>query len=93
MDENWMGSIEVEISKLNFLLENLYAITLKDHGATPENVDEFSEELCRQAMLPARPYGSQPEEQKLLEFQEKLSHRLAMFLAAVRDRVSQETES
>lgn len=92
MDDQWMRGIEVEISKLNFLLENLYAISFNDHGETPEKVDEISEEMCRQALLPATSYGREVDAAALQEFQEMLAHRLAMFFARVRHRVAQERD-
>lgn len=57
MEDDWMRAMEIEVSKINFLLENLYAVNFRNHGATPDDVDGVSDELCRQALLPATTYG------------------------------------
>lgn len=90
MSDDWQRAIEIEVSKLTYLLENLYAVSFRDHGATPDDVDAMSDEMCRQALLPATSYGSDPRQEELHQFQELLSHRLAMFFARVRDRVAQD---
>lgn len=75
-----------EFSKINFLLENLYAVYFRDVGASHEDIPDLSDELCRQALLPGTPYG--PGSAEDLEAQHELvAHRIAMFFARVRDRM------
>lgn len=88
MDDEWMRAFEIEVSKINFLLENLYALRFNDHGASPTDVDDFSDEVCRQAMLPATNYGPGQDPEYMQQFQEMLAHRAAMFFAGVRKRVA-----
>jgi len=90
MDDEWMRAFEIEVSKINFLLENLYAINFRDHGADPSDVDDVSDELCRQALLPPTTYGKGADPEYMQQFQEMLSHRIAMFFAKVRQRVEGE---
>lgn len=87
MDEHWMRTFEIEVSKLNFLLEGLYALRFTDHDADPSDVDAASDEFCRQAMLPPSSYGPDQDPEYMQQFQEMLSHRLAMFFSGVRKRV------
>lgn len=87
MDEDWSRRISVEISKTNFLLENLYAAWFKEHRASPADVDRFSDEACRQAMLPATHYGGEADPKATAQMQELLSLRLEMFFAGVRRRL------
>ncbi len=87
MDEKSEAFIEVEFSKINFLLENLYALVLRELGANHEDVPRLAEEICRQATLPATVYGAETSEEQLAALQELSSHRLAMFFARVRDRL------
>ena len=82
-----MGDIEVgaEVSAVNFLLENLYAMYMPDRGATSAHVDEFAEEMLRQFALPGTTHGRATETQ-FREVQELATHRLEMFFARVKDR-------
>lgn len=93
MDEEWMHRTSIELSKINFLLENMYAVSLRDHGAGPEDVDDLSDEMCRQALLPATIYGADQGPEHLQQFQELLGHRLAMFFAGVRKRLESAEEA
>lgn len=77
-----------ELSKINFLLENLYARTLVNHGYCPDDVEDLADEMCRQAQLPGTRYGSVDEEFEA-EQRDLLEQRLAMFFSQVRDRVKQ----
>jgi len=81
--------LSVELSKINFLLENLYAMTLKNHGAALSDIDDLADEMSRQAMLPPTIYGSAPAPTEIQAAQEMLAHRLAMFFAGVKDRHKQ----
>lgn len=88
MDDEWMRSFEIEVSKINFLLEGLYTFRFTDHGADPSDVDAASDEFCRQAMLPPSVHGPDQDPEYMRQFQELLSHRLAMFFSGVRKRVA-----
>lgn len=81
--------ISVEISKINFLLENLYALYLRDMGVSHDQIPAFADEMVRQAVLPGTTYGPgslSKEEQEAR--QDLLEHRLAMFASGVRDRLA-----
>jgi len=77
----------VEFSKINFLLENLYALVLRELGASHEDVPRLVDEICRQAELPATIFGETPSEEEMAAMQEQLSLRLAMFFSGVRERL------
>ena len=36
-----------ELTKINFLLENLYALYLRDQGVSHDRIPELSDEMCR----------------------------------------------
>lgn len=76
-----------ELTKINFLLENLYALCLRDAGATHEDVPDLSEEICRQARLPAQSYGPDDDAVRNAAFSELVEHRIATFFARVQDRM------
>lgn len=76
-----------ELTKINFLLENLYAMFLRDVGATHEDVSEISDEVCRQARLPAVVYGPETDQATAGAHAELVEHRLASFFARVQDRM------
>ena len=50
-------TLGAELSKINFLLENLYAMYMRDVGATHDDVPALSAEMVRQAGLPGTSYG------------------------------------
>lgn len=78
----------VEISKLTFLVENLYALVLRELGAEEHDVDRLADEMRRQATaLPARTYGPQSSPQRQREHLELLAHRLDSFWSDVRERI------
>jgi hypothetical protein len=87
MDDEWMRAFEIEVSKVGFLLEGLYAMHFSAHGADFSDVDETSDEFCRQAMLPPSIYGPDQDPAYMQQFQELLAHRIAMFFAGVRKRL------
>lgn len=83
-----MDSVSLEISKINFLLENLYAITFRDHGADADDVHRIADEMRRQfTELPASAYGWSPTPEELRQYAEAAAQRMDLFFAAVRDRL------
>lgn len=76
-----------ELTKINFLLENLYAMFLRDAGATHEDVSDMSDEVCRQASLPAVVYGPEADPATAKAHAELVEHRLASFFSRVQDRM------
>lgn len=85
IDEIRMGA---EISKINFLLENIYAIHMRQAGVSHDAVPQIADEFCRQAMLPGTaPYGSEPSEADRAAQQEIVAHRIATFFAGVQERL------
>ncbi|MDF0543363.1 hypothetical protein PX699_13475 [Sphingobium sp. H39-3-25] len=88
MDEKWARTIETEISKINFLLENLYAVSFKGHGLTASDVDDVAGEMCRQCeQNPGTSWGAQLSQAEMQQQQEMLSHRIAMFFSGVQHRL------
>ncbi|WP_419808364.1 hypothetical protein [Sphingomonas sp.] len=80
-------ALGAELSKINFLLENLYALVLRDMGAGAEHVAGIADEMRRQLTdLPADVHGSGPADTDQL--QEVAAQRLDMFWARVRDRLA-----
>lgn len=77
----------IELSKINFLLENLYALVFRELGADPEDIDGVADEMRRQISLPASTYGGAPTQEELRQFQEIAAQRLDMFFAGVRSRL------
>lgn len=85
-----MASIDpasVEFTKINFLLENLYALYFRDMGVTHDRIPELSDELVRQAGLPGTRWGGEISEEDAQASQELLELRLAMFCAQVQERL------
>lgn len=76
-----------ELTKVNFLLENLYAMHLRDAGLSHEDVSDISDEICRQAALPAQVYGPGDDQERLAALSELVEHRIATFFARVQDRM------
>jgi len=76
-----------ELTKINFLLENLYAMHLRDIGVTHEDVSDLSDEVCRQAALPPQVYGPDDDQEALRELSELVEHRIATFFGRVQDRM------
>jgi len=85
---DWREEIEAEISKINFLLENLYAVSMRDHDLSPADVDGVAEELCRQAALPGTQWGPERSPEEQMRQQERVVLRIAMFFAGVRKRLA-----
>lgn len=89
-----MDAIGVELSKINFLLENLYALTLRNMGATSDEIPVLADEIRRQATeLPATSYGKEPSEEEMRQHTEMVGQRLDMFFAAVRERMQTAEQS
>jgi len=76
-----------ELTKINFLLENLYAVFLHGAGATHDDVPDLSDEVCRQARLPGQTYGPEDNAEQLAALYELVEHRIASFFARVQDRM------
>lgn len=76
-----------EFSKINFLLENLYAMYIRDTGSTHDDVPDLADEVCRQAALPPQVYGPGDDAEGLAALSELVEHRIAMFFARVQDRM------
>lgn len=76
-----------ELTKINFLLENLYALHLRDAGATHEDIPDLSDEVCRQATLPPDVYGPDDDPEAIAALSELVEHRIASFFARVQDRM------
>lgn len=80
-------ALAAEISKINFLLENLYAIVLRDAGASHADIPELAEEVVRQAGLPGTVYGSGTDPETTAAIREMVGHRIAMFFSQVQERL------
>lgn len=85
MDDNLRFG--AELTKLNFLLENLYAMFMRDSGFTHHDVSDLSEEIVRQAGLPAHVYGPDDDRAALEAHAALVEQRIASFFARVRDRM------
>ncbi len=84
------ATISVELSKINFVLENLYALTLHRFGASADDVDDLADEMRRQfTELPATTYGEQQSPEAEAEWRERGGDRLDRFFAGVRHRIQQ----
>lgn len=89
MDRQSRDFIEAEFTAINFLLQNLYAIVLKAHGASPDDLDAFSDEMLRQfETLPST--GGEDDETHVLR--ETAANRIATFLAHVRARLESDQD-
>lgn len=76
-----------ELTKINFLLENLYALYLRDQGVSHDRIPELSDEMCRQAALPGQVYGPGDDAEALRDLSELVEHRIAGFFSRVQDRM------
>ncbi len=76
-----------ELTKINFLLENLYALYLRDCGVSHTRIPHLADELCRQATLPAQVYGPDEDGEALRQLSELVEHRIASFFSRVQDRM------
>ena len=86
MDE--IERISIELGKINFLLDSLYALVLRDMGATAADIGPLADEMRRQATeLPATVYGQQPSPERLRQHTELLAARLDQFFVGVRKRL------
>jgi len=83
-----MDQRDVELSKINFLLENLYAIVFRKLGATADDMEGVATEMVRQASLPASTFGREMPPEEMRQYQEMLAQRLDIFFAAVRQRLA-----
>lgn len=81
-----------ELTKINFLLENLYAITLHRLGASHDTLSALENEMARQFELPGTVYGPDQDVEGLTAMRELASHRLAMFVSDVQARMRSATE-
>ncbi|MCW1432027.1 hypothetical protein [Novosphingobium sp. JCM 18896] len=79
--------LNAEISKINFLLENLYAVALRDRGAAADDVPGLAEALLHQASQPGTSYGESGGEEEEVAIRELAQHRIAMFFSGVQERL------
>lgn len=85
LDRVQMGA---EISKINFLLENLYAMVLRDAGATHREIPALSAEMVRQSNLPGTSYGGPANDTEETDAIRQLSsERIATFFQHVEQRL------
>lgn len=88
MDSSAALNLSAELSKINFLLENLWAMILQQHGATPEEVSGLADEACRQfETLAGTRHGGDFAEGEAAVVREIGGQRLAMFFAGVQARL------
>ena len=77
-----------EIRKINFLLENLYAMVLRDAGATHADIPVLSAEMVRQSQLPGTTYGGPANDTDETDaIRELSSARIATFFEHVGARL------
>jgi hypothetical protein len=78
----------VELTKINFILENLTTLILQQFGASASDVTRIADEMRRQATeVPGTTYG--PGSLDKDRYLELLGQRLDIFWAGVRDRLAQ----
>lgn len=88
--DDYRVTLGAELSKINFLLENLYALTLRNMGASHEEIPDLADQMARQFELPGGVYGREEDAAELAAIHELASHRLTMFFSGVRDRLRQD---
>ncbi|MEO6153008.1 MAG: hypothetical protein ABIT09_10845 [Croceibacterium sp.] len=84
-----MDDIEVaaELTKINFLMENLYALALRANYGSQSTIDEMVGKSMSEFALPVTMHGSGSVE-NLAAMQKLAAQRLAMFFARVKDRMN-----
>ena len=88
MDHADLRWIEAEFTKINFVLEALWANALISHGASPPEVDALAAELRRQMLtLPGTLSTGGPAPANDEPVTELAADRMAMFFQGVRRRV------
>jgi len=86
--DNERVTLGAELSKINFLLVNLYAMYLRDVGATHGDVPALSAEMVRQAGLPGTSYGGPANDTDETDAIRQLcNERLATFFDQVQERL------
>lgn len=88
MNDQALTDIAAELTKLNFLLEALWANVALNHGASPDDVDALGAELLRQfSTLPAQSTAAQPEPANDTDLRDLAAQRLQTFFRRLRARV------
>lgn len=77
-----------EISKINFLLENLYALVLRDAGASHEDIPHLRDEMLRQWGLPNTRYGGPANDTDETDAIRRIgAERIATFFLGIEKRL------
>lgn len=79
--------LSAELTAINFMLEMILASGAMNAGQSADDIDDLAEEAQRQLGLNATSYGNATADQE--EVRELASHRVAMMLSRVRDRLKQ----
>lgn len=88
MEQPLIEWIEAEFTKINFLLEALWAHALVSHGASPPDVDALAKELQRQMLtLPGTLSSGGPAPANDEIVTEMAAARMARFFDGVQARV------
>lgn len=84
-----MDETSIEISKINFILENLVAMWLHNNSADAVfDCEQLAEEMHRQFTdLPSRTFGMQMSPEQIQQAQEFSGQRMDLFWSGVRDRL------
>ena len=88
MDLSLEQFIEAEFTKINFVLEALWANVMVNHGASPKDVDELRDILLRQFReLPATNLQGEQVPPSSSPVSKAAAVRIETFFAHVRKRV------
>jgi hypothetical protein len=80
--------LSVEITKINLLLETLFALEFKRAGLSAEDVGKVADNTMRHVTgTPATAYGPEPSPEEAAQEIELLAHQLDEFWARVRARI------
>ncbi len=80
--------LSVEITKINLLLETLFALEFKRAGLSAEDIAQIADNTMRHVTgTPATAYGPEPSPEEAAQETELLVHRLDDFWANVSARV------
>lgn len=88
MNDQALTEIGAELTKLNFLLEALWANVALNHGASPDEIDVLGAELLRQfSTLPAQSTAARPGPANDTDLRDLAALRLQTFFRRLRARV------
>ncbi|MXO67768.1 hypothetical protein [Pelagerythrobacter marinus] len=84
-----MDATSIELSKINFILENLVATWLHRVSDNPiDDCEGLAEEMHRQfTALPATVFGEELSPEQTRQAQEAAGQRMDLFWAGVRERL------